>query len=624
MLESINFSASATILKRLGDELIKDSNTAFFELVKNSYDADATNVFVKFHKVLNTGGSIIIQDDGTGMNEIDIKTKWARAAGENKVKEPYTPKYNRRRLGEKGIGRFSLAKLGNKVKVITRPENSHEQYVFNIDFEDFTDDKNFDEMKINYNSGKPRIDLKKGTILEINDLKEKWSKKEIRKAKNRLSLLIDPEKSDQNFNIYFECSDYPEFTGLIESPLAGDESHILQFEINDLGEYKRKLTVENNELIFKENMNPLECGPVEGIIRYYKDGIKSTDRKLSEDESHTGVKIYRDGCRVRPYGEEFDDWLEIKSKRSRSGGKYYIHANLIAGSIYISSLLNPKLIDATNREAGIIENEEYFALKYFIEKQIYYLNTVLDQENRSESQKQKRQTVQNILDTIVKCLNNEESDIYSNYIENIDRGKAGNHGITTKKKESRVQDLKIPLKEEWQCNDCKEFWRVKKNIMPNICMEFAVDREGILRDIIGCGSSNIERAKHQPKSKESDLTSIIAGSYALIAGKQLKLRVDYDMGAKDDEFTINEREIIVNGNHITYKVAEHLDRVSGKKYEIGDDVFVPALTIHISKCACLAWAEFHYKESGDWFEYKSRYENLQNNIFIKVKSEINF
>ena len=82
---------------------------------KNSYDADAANVYVKFHKISKPGGTIIIQDNGTGMDDNDIELKWARAAGENKLREPYTPKYHRRRLGAKGIGRFSLAKLGDTV-----------------------------------------------------------------------------------------------------------------------------------------------------------------------------------------------------------------------------------------------------------------------------------------------------------------------------------------------------------------------------------------------------------------------------------------------------------------------------------------------------------------------------
>ena len=64
------------------------------------------------------------------------------------------------------------------------------------------------------------------------------------------------------------------------------------------------------------------------------------------------------------------------------------------------------------------------------------------------------------------------------------------------------------------------------------------------------------------------------------------------MGEGDDEYRVDQREIVINGNHRAYRLAEHLDQMSGKKYEIGDDVFVPALTIHITKNVCLAWAGF--------------------------------
>jgi len=624
MLETINYSTSAALLCRLGNELIKDRQTAFFELVKNGYDADATDVNIKFHKVLKPGGIIIIQDNGGGMDENDIKNKWARAAGENKVKEPYTPRFNRRRLGAKGIGRFSLAKLGSKIKVITKPNNFASQFVFSIDFKEFTDDKNFDDMVIDYKIGPPRKYFTNGTILEINELHDKWNKRDIEKAKSQLSHLIDPDSKDQNFHIYFESTDFPELSGPITSSLTGNESHKVTFKIDNSGNYTREIIVMGSVKKEKEKRTPLSCGPIEGIIRYYKEGVKARDRVLSDqiDESHMGMKVYRDNCRVRPYGEDNDDWLEIKSKRAKSGGKYYIHSNAIAGSVYISSKTNPALIDATNREAGIIQNAEFFDFLFFVQEHVDLLNQVLEQENRSESQKKKRQTVQKILDTVVECLNQEESNIYGEYIAKIDRSKNGNRGQTVKKKESKVRDLKPISKEEWHCKDCNENWRVTKGNIPHKCMDFAVNRDNEPRNLPGCGSSNIERSMHKNTSDTSDLTAIIAGDYALISGRQLKLRVDYDMGSNEDEFIIGEREIVINGNHVTYKVAEHLDRVSGQKYEIGDDVLVPALTVHIAKCACLSWAELHYKETKNWEEYKNRYDHLQSSIFNKVKSEL--
>jgi hypothetical protein len=96
------------------------------------------------------------------------------------------------------------------------------------------------------------------------------------------------------------------------------------------------------------------------------------------------------------------------------------------------------------------------------------------------------------------------------------------------------------------------------------------------------------------------------------------------MGENEDEFVVDERKIVINGNHPAYKVAEALDQMSGRKYEIGDDVFVPALTIHISKNVCLAWAELHFKETNSWDEFKSRYDTLQTRICASVRSELGF
>ncbi len=86
------------------------------------------------------------------------------------------------------------------------------------------------------------------------------------------------------------------------------------------------------------------------------------------------------------------------------------------------------------------------------------------------------------------------------------------------------------------------------------------------------------------------------------------------MGEQEDEFLFDEREIVINGNHSAYKVAERLDQMSGKKYEYGDNVFVPALFVQITKCVCLAWAHLHFKESNSWEDFRSRYDDLQASI----------
>ncbi len=621
----IKRTVSASMFHRLGDELIKDPQTAFCELVKNGFDADATEVLISFRETQKKGGTISIQDNGTGMTVEDVETKWGRAGGENKVRDRHSPKFKRPRLGAKGIGRFSLSKLGNSVKIITRPPGNPLQLVFSENYANFTDDKDFNEMDISYKEGSPRRGFNCGTILEISELREtdRWRKRDIKKVQNILRHLIAAERKDQNFRILFDCPDYPDLTGPLKNPIAGQESHRIDFRIDRHGAYVCETNV-NGKIISKEKEQgeaPL-YGPVEGVIKYYQQGLKRGDRTLAGDseESHMGIKVYRDNCRVLPYGGESDDWLQMQAKKARSGGKYYVTPRYTAGSIYISANDNPDLKDATNREAGIIGNSTFEAFQAFVQSHIARLNNLLEQETRSESQKQKRQTVEKILDTVVKCLNHQESEAYGDYVESLDRSKKGKSGETSKNQESIVIDLKPRSKEEWSCNDCEARWRVLRRTTPSACMEFAVSRNGDLRDVEGCGSRNIGRAKHTERKSASPLTSIVSGEYALIEGKQLKVRVDENMGENEDEFLFDAREIVVNGNHPAYNLAAKLDRV--ERYEIG--VFVPALTVHIAKCVCFAWAELHFQETKNWDDFKNRYDELRDSICEAVGQELGF
>ena len=623
----IKRTVSASMFHRLGDELIRDPQTAFCELVKNSFDADATEVHISFRKTRTKDGTISIRDNGTGMTKEDVETKWGRAGGENKARDRYSPKFTRPRLGAKGIGRFSLSKLGNSVKVITRPPGNPLQFVFSENYANFTDDKDFDEMDISYKEGSPRKGFDCGTILEISELREadRWGKREIKKVQNILRHLIAAERKDQNFRILFNCSDYSDLTGPLANPITGQESHRIDFSVDRHGAYvcETKVNGKSNSKE-KEQREAPSYGPVEGVIKYYQQGLKREDRTLaggSEEESHMGIKVYRDNCRVLPYGGESDDWLQMKEKKARAGGKYYVTPRYAAGSIYISTNDNPDLKDATNREAGIIGNSTFETFQVFVQSHVDRLNNLLEQESRSESQKQKLQTVKKILDTAVKCLNRQKSEVYGDYVERLDRSKKGMSGETSENQESVVIDVKPRSKEEWSCNDCEARWRVLRGTTPSACMEFAVSRSGDFRDAEGCGSQDIGRAKHDTANPSaSPLTSIVSGEYALIEGRRLKVRVDEDMGENEDEFLFDAREIVVNGNHPAYNLAAKLDRV--ERYEIG--LFVPALTVHITKCVCLAWAELHFKETKNWNDFKDRYDELRDSICEAVGQESGF
>ena len=109
----VSFSTHAHIKNIIGKELINDDNVAVMELVKNSYDAGATKVIIKFKNLVedkNKQSELILIDDGMGMSENDILTKWLNIAYSSK-KENFTQN-NRYQAGNKGVGRFSCDRLG--------------------------------------------------------------------------------------------------------------------------------------------------------------------------------------------------------------------------------------------------------------------------------------------------------------------------------------------------------------------------------------------------------------------------------------------------------------------------------------------------------------------------------
>jgi HSP90 family molecular chaperone len=112
----LRFRPRARIIRTIGDQLISGPEAAVIELVKNSYDADASFALIKFIPPLQIGkGRIVFTDDGVGMTLADIENKWMEPATASKTTTRRSALRNRRMMGSKGIGRFAAAKLGSKV-----------------------------------------------------------------------------------------------------------------------------------------------------------------------------------------------------------------------------------------------------------------------------------------------------------------------------------------------------------------------------------------------------------------------------------------------------------------------------------------------------------------------------
>ena len=131
----VRFSVDASHVERLGYELVGKQGTALAELVKNAFDADATIVTVDIDDATGDGGIIRIEDDGMGMNIDDIRRAWMRISTASKVNQPLSPRYNRRRAGKKGIGRFAVQRLGRALTLTTGQRGQESGWQLDVDWD---------------------------------------------------------------------------------------------------------------------------------------------------------------------------------------------------------------------------------------------------------------------------------------------------------------------------------------------------------------------------------------------------------------------------------------------------------------------------------------------------------
>lgn len=387
-ITDIGFNISSRFSQLIGRQLISNPIIAVLELVKNSYDADSKNINIRFENLKSGTSRLIIDDDGDGMNLQDLTTKWMVVGTENKLIEKRT-KSGRRKLGEKGIGRFSVERLARKTIIETKTAEDTVLIELDIDWDKYENqEKFFNEVKhpIKY-MGNPK--KKKGTKIILEDLRDIWTEDDIADLRKELFLLIpiDIGKLSSNFstdvNINFECDEYPNKTGDFHMNFLKYYHARLYGEIFENGEAKLELELRIREVnshkerklkyerILKKDEHNYMCGPV--IFEAYaflRDG--RLYRGLEIDKSfltkvlneYSGIKIYRDEFRVKPFGDPDNDWLGLNLERVKSP-EYRLSTNQVIGGVKIGRDKNPGLQDVLSRE-NLYDTDEFVDLVRFV------------------------------------------------------------------------------------------------------------------------------------------------------------------------------------------------------------------------------------------------------------------
>jgi len=280
-----------------------------------------------------------------------------------------------------------------------------------------------------------------GTIIVLTPLREQWNERLFKKVINNMRSL-NPLNSVDLFDVHLFNTFFQQYSAKQESAEIKREDYDYKLSLNYDGNDKISLLLDRNEIdvdldkikVVSENKDKTyelnldsfwnrEKFKISNYVRddydkqisfeyKVKDFLGNSDDAvnfkkignfsfemlfLKADNStleivkdipvrsrkkildlHSGIKIYRDNFKVRPYGDEGSlyDWLNL-GKRSQlspaavthQSGNWRVEPYQVIGSLSISRLGNPRLEDMANREA-IALNDSYYLLVDFLKKAI--------------------------------------------------------------------------------------------------------------------------------------------------------------------------------------------------------------------------------------------------------------
>lgn len=462
MKDKIRFDINPHVIKQLGAELVSDEITALMEIVKNSYDADASYVSIEINtvgaydgepiKYKNKPGYIVVEDDGFGMDVDTIIKSWLTISYSNKRAingmKLKTPK-GRTPLGDKGLGRLSTQRLANICEIFTSKEDTKERIHIAFDWKDFEAYDALGEVPVSMSFLKKK---NSGTTLILSDLNNPkiWQGENLEKLKGELSQMVSPYKANRPFEVYIQVNGQKidlikENEDLREIALAKFEFEFDGNQLSITGRIKQEKLIGNkkddyfafiapdngkkfnNYFFSKFNSQDIKQGKDNYLLEFHRvfninfgeiaglefdegqvvspgafsgeindfsydswvsnnDRIRSTFDSLANykafAQSQAGIKLYRNGFAVKPFGIDGQDWLKLGDAQTSASSYYTLRPKNVIGYVAISEDKNNHLKEKTDRE-GLISNaysRNFMSIMYFVRDSC---NSFIDQVRRS-------------------------------------------------------------------------------------------------------------------------------------------------------------------------------------------------------------------------------------------------
>ena len=462
----------------IGKELITQAHTAIFELVKNSYDANATRVDIIFQNIESLDNSkIIIVDDGDGMSGADVVNKWL-FVGYSEKKDSGGGKINfrdraagksRLAAGSKGIGRFSADRLGRNLVLYTKTSQNTTVYRVSMDWGEFegNQEKEFHDVAVEYGETEEFPNtctrrLTHGTVMEIFPLADEWDKKQLLKLRKYLQRLVNPVQisGGDGFEIHIVADEFLESDRSLPD---GREYERINGQVNNIVLEKMEIKttmitcniteskiitriVDKGRFVFETeeaNTHQMYLHDININVFYLNRDAKNTFTRIMgmHPVEFGSIFLYKNGFRVHPYGEESDDWLNLERRKGQGHSRYLSTRELI-GRVEINQK-QTGFKEVSSRHGGVVETEEYLQLLEFMKTRVIrwlerYVVEGLDWDRPEDKAKLTDEEItEQSLGVLAK---------FTNQVKDPDKRVTLNHDIIDILDEKRVRDLPEVMK----------------------------------------------------------------------------------------------------------------------------------------------------------------------------------
>ena len=340
---TLTFTIEGRILRELGERLVKTPEVALVELVKNAYDADASECIVLYFPP----ESITVIDNGSGMSLQEFISGWMRIGTSAKEQLPISGKYFRFITGEKGIGRFAVRFLGRTLDLESVADDKERglrtKLTAQFNWPEFDRHEDLGSVEVPYQLVEVDESVPTGTNLDITDLRSAANDLNLNAVRTGSIGVLSPLRSlfrqlpgDRNVARDREGVD-PGFTLKIQAEDTVDEGDVAS-DILDAYVLRASLKLREDKFdlrIFRRGQKrpylkivdtyPNDIGLMNADIRFFPrrtgtftnmplDGRKAQGW-ISENN---GVAIFDRNFRVTPYGSPRNDWLRLQADAARN------------------------------------------------------------------------------------------------------------------------------------------------------------------------------------------------------------------------------------------------------------------------------------------------------------------